>query len=103
MINAEKQSIVSLPFRIAFTFRKLKNLKPVRVRIAKIESFDAARVLVPVRQPLRTSRGMLDFVLAQQAVRLLHVAGDDCNVLEPAIVTAGVRRNWPAFRRKILS
>src|ERR1051325_4372083 len=79
MVNAEKQTISSLPFRIALSFRELQDLKPVFVGIAKIKCLYAAGILVPVRQTLRTCRGMLDFVLAQQCVGLVHVAGDDRN------------------------
>src|SRR6266496_686823 len=66
MVNAEKQTILSLPFRITLPFGKLQDFQPVFIRIAKVESFDTARILVPVRQALRSSRSMLNFVLSQQ-------------------------------------
>ena len=39
---------------------------------------------------------MLYLVLAQQGVSLVHVADNDCNVLEPAIVAARVNRKRPS-------
>src|ERR1044071_4029782 len=66
MIDAKKQFVFLLPLLIAFTFRKLQNLEPVLVRVSKVKCFDAARILVPVRQALWTSRGVFDFVLSQQ-------------------------------------
>src|ERR1051325_1110928 len=88
MIDSQKQLVLVLPLLIALAFRKLQNLEPVLIRIAKVESLDAAGVLVPVRQTLWTGRSVFDLVLAQQCVSLIHVAGDDGNVLKPAIVTA---------------
>src|SRR5712691_12758583 len=62
MIDSQKQLVRSMPFRITLAFGKLQDLQPVFVRIAKVKSFDTAGILVPVRQTLWTSRGMLDFV-----------------------------------------
>src|SRR6185437_2932282 len=84
VVDTEKQFIFHLPLLIALAFRKLQNLEPVLVRIAEVKRFDAPRILVPVRQTLWTSRSVLDFVLTQQCVRLVHVARDDRNVLKPA-------------------
>src|ERR1041385_2366940 len=75
MIDSKKQFVFILPLLIALTFGKLKNLEPVLVRIAEVKRFDAARILVPVGQTLWTSRSMFYFVLTQQCVRLVHVAG----------------------------
>src|SRR5262245_25261112 len=66
MIDSKKQFVFLLPLLIAFAFGKLQYFEPVLVRIAKVESLDATRVLVPVRQTLWTSRSMFDFVLTQQ-------------------------------------
>ena len=44
---------------------------------------------------------MFHLVLPQPAVSLVHVAYDDRHVLEPAIVTARVGRNRPAFRCQV--
>ena len=54
MIDPQKQFVGSMPFRIALALGKLKDFEPVFVRIAKVKSFDAAGVLVPIRQTLRT-------------------------------------------------
>src|SRR5689334_9227712 len=70
VIDAKKQFVFLLPFLIALAFRELQNLEPVLVWVSKIKRFDAACVLIPIRQTLWTSRGMLDFVLSQQSVSL---------------------------------
>ena len=46
---------------------------------------------------------MLYLVPAQQGISLVHVADNDCNVLEPAIVAARVDRDRTTFRRQIFS
>src|SRR5215510_9351301 len=74
MIDTKKKLVFLLPLLITLTLRKLQDLEPMLVRIAKVESFDAARVLVPIRQTLWTSGSMLHFVLAQQSISLIHVA-----------------------------
>src|SRR6185369_5628267 len=63
VIDAKKQFVFLLPLLLAFAFRELQNLEPVLVRVSKVKRFDAARVLVPVRQALWASRGVFDFVL----------------------------------------
>jgi len=88
MIDAKKQFVFLLPLLIAFAFRELQDLEPMLVRIAEVERLDAAGVLVPVGQTLWSGRSVFDFVLSQQCVSFVHVAGNDCNVLEPAIVAA---------------
>src|SRR6476659_8546043 len=64
VVNAEKQTIGSLPFRIALSFGELQDLKPMFVRIAKVKCLYAASILVPVRQTLRTGRRVFDFVFS---------------------------------------
>src|ERR1700752_2788024 len=88
VIDSQKQPVFLLPLLITFAGRELQNLEPVLVRIAEVKSLDAAGVLVPVRQKLWTSRSMFDLVLTQQRVSFVHVAGDDRDMLEPAIVAA---------------
>src|SRR5262245_1306745 len=66
MIDTKKQFVFLLPFLIALAFRELQNLEPVLVGIAKVKSLDTTGILVPIGQPLWTSRGMFDFVLTQQ-------------------------------------
>src|ERR1043166_3283691 len=102
MIDAQKKTVFLLPLLIALAFRKLKNLEPVLVGIAEVKSFDATGVLVPIRQPLWTGGSMFDFVLAQPGVGPVHVAGDDGNVLKPAIVAARINWNWTSLWRQIL-
>src|SRR5215510_13683960 len=65
MIDTEKQLVLPLPLLSTLAFRELENFEPVLVRIAKVKSLDAARVLVPIRQTLWTSGSMFDFVLTQ--------------------------------------
>src|SRR5215213_4132779 len=65
VIDPEKQLVLPLPLPITFARRKLKNLEPVFVRIAKVKSLDTTRVLVPIGQTLWTSGSMFDFVLTQ--------------------------------------
>src|SRR5689334_17748121 len=102
VVDTEKQFVFLLPLLIALACGKLQNLEPVLVRIAKVESLDAARILVPIRRPLWTSRSMFDFVLAQQSVSFVHVAGDDGDVLKPMIVAARIDRNRAAFWCQVL-
>ena len=47
-------------------------------------------------------RRVLDAVLAQPRVGRVHVADDDRDVLEPAVVAARVGRHRPAARRQVL-
>src|ERR1044072_899256 len=75
VIDSQKQPVLLLPLPITFTRRELQNLQPVLVRIPEVKSLDAARVLVPVGQTLWTSRRVFDFVLSQQRISFIHVAG----------------------------
>src|SRR6185436_13866303 len=63
VIDSQKQSVFLLPLLITLAFRELQNLKPVFVRIAEVESLNAGRVLIPIRQTLWTRRSMFDLVL----------------------------------------
>src|SRR5262249_48013272 len=80
----------TLPLRVALAFRELQNLQGVSVGVFEIKSFDPACILVPIWQPLRPGRSVLDFMLAQPLIGALHIARDDGDVLEPAVVTARV-------------
>src|SRR5262249_42736327 len=102
VIDTQKQRTYGmLPFRIAFAFGELQNLQVMAIRIPEVKSLDTASILVPLRQALRTGRRMLNLVLAEQAVSLLHVTYDDGNVLEPAIIAARIDWKRPAAWRKI--
>src|SRR6516164_3926562 len=91
-----------LPFRVAFAGGKMKDFKRVSVGIFEIKSFDAAGVLVPIRQPLRTGRGMFHIVFPQNRIGAVHVADDDREVLEPQVVAAGIDGNRAAARSEKL-
>src|SRR6266849_6573959 len=86
-----------MPLGIAFTLGKLKNLHGMFIGVFEVESFDAARVFVPIRQPLRTGGGVLDFILSQSRVGAVHVADDDGDVLKPNVVASGINGNRTAL------
>src|SRR5215510_9999450 len=88
MIDTKKEFVFRLPLLIALAFRKLQYFEPVLIGIAKVKRLDAARVFVPVRQALWTSRSVFDFILSQQCISFVHVTGDDRDMLKPAIVAA---------------
>src|SRR5262245_23728777 len=98
MINSEKQVVNATrarttPFRISLVGRERENFEKVPIRIAEIECVDATRVLVPVRQPLRSRRSVLDLVFPQPFIGSIHIAGDNSDVLEPAVVRSGIWRS----------
>ena len=72
------------------------------IRIAEVEGADAAGVRVPIRQPLRSRRRVLDLELFQALVRSRHVADDDCRVLKHAIVGPDISRHRASLGREIL-
>src|SRR5216683_3412973 len=86
-----------MPFGIALALGELENLDGVLIGVLKVESFDAARVFVPIRQPLRAGGGVLDFILSQNRVGAVHVAYDDGDVLKPHIVASGIDGNGAAL------
>ena len=82
---------------------KCRDLEEVPIGIAEVEGADPAGVRVPVGQPLRAGRRVLDAVLAAaRAYAFVHVADDDRDVLEDAIVGPHVGRHRPALRRQEL-
>src|SRR5436309_6830843 len=104
VINAKEHFVAwTMPFVQALVRRKLENFHRVTVRILEIESPDAGRVLIPVREALRPRGRVLHFVLAQPSVCLIHVADDDRYVLEGTIVAVSVHRDGPALGGKIFS
>ena len=62
------------------------------IGIMEVERADAAGIAVPVGQALRRRRHPLHAVRLQHRVGAVHVAHDDRDVLEPAIVAAGAGR-----------
>ena len=73
------------------------------LRVAKVKRFDPGRPLVPLRKSLRGSGDVLDLVLPQVLVSLVHISHDDRDVLKPAIVAARVGRRRTASRDQELS
>src|SRR5690348_2515938 len=103
VVDAKKHTIgLRLPFRVAFPSRKVKDFKRVSVGIFEIKRFDAAGVLVPIGQTLRTGRSMFHVVLPQNRIGAVHVAHDDGEVLEPQVVAAGIGGNRTATRSEKL-
>ena len=89
MVNAEEELLVRpLPLGVALAWWKPQNLQKMSIWISKIEGFNAAGVRVPVRQALRPGGRVLHLVRSQHGVRLVHVAHDDRDMLEPPILTA---------------
>src|SRR5713226_2581950 len=86
-----------MPLGIAFTVGELQNLHGMFIGVFEVESSDAARVVVPIRQPLRTGGGVLDFILSQHRVGAVHVADDDRDVLKPDVVASGINGNGTAL------
>src|SRR6266852_6028037 len=86
-----------MPLGIAFTLGELQNLHGMFIGVFEVESFDAARVFVPIRQSLRTGGGVLDFILSQNRVGAVHVADDDGDVLKPHVVASGIYGNGAAL------
>jgi hypothetical protein len=93
VIDAEKEHVGgTMPFGIAFVRRKLENLQIMAVRISEIEGADAGRILVPFGKALGSGGGVLDLVLTETLVGPVHVANDNGDVLEPAVMTPRVHR-----------
>src|SRR5947207_3081211 len=77
VIYSQKQFVRrAVPLRITLIRRERQDLKEMAVGIAKIESLNAARLLVPVGKTLRTGGCVLYFVPAQPLIRAIHVADD---------------------------
>src|ERR1041384_4746272 len=89
VIYAEKQLVRWLmPFRRAFIWRKLKNLKRVPVGVLEIKGPNAGCGLDGQRQCLRPTRRVLDSVQPQPRVSLIHISGNDGYMLKPPLVAA---------------
>src|ERR1700739_614178 len=101
MVDAEKQpATFCVPLCRALVGRKGQQLEVVAIWVAEVERLDAARIGIRVRQTLRCRGGMLPPEAPQARVRRPHVAHDDRNVLEGAIVAVQVGWNPPAARRE---
>src|SRR5712692_1194920 len=98
VVDPQKEPVVgALPLRSTFTIGELQNLHGMFVGVFEIESLDSARVFVPIRQPLRTRGGVLNFVLPKNRVGAVHVADDDGDVLKPDVVASGINGNGAAL------
>ena len=104
MIDPEEQAVACLvPLRGTFAFREFKNFDRMLVGVFEVERLDTGGILVPVGQSLRPRGSVLDVILAEHLIRLVHVADDDSNVLKPKIVAARIGWNSAAAWRKELN
>src|SRR5205823_3105038 len=78
-----------------------KDLDWMSIRIFEIKRRDSTGILVPVRQKLRAGGRVLYSVLTQPGIGPIHIANDDCNVLEPAIIAARINGDGTAFGREV--
>lgn len=92
----------TVPAWVSLARGERDQLEEVPVGIAEVESFDAARVRVPVGKALRARGGVPHPVLPQARVGPLHVAHDDGDVLERAVVAAHVGRDLASGRGEVL-
>ncbi len=89
VIYAKKQPFRWLvPFRGALAGWKLQDFERVPVGIFEVESPNSRRRLDVLWKGLRTSRGVLNLIAAQQSVSPIHIRGDDGDMLKPAIIAA---------------
>src|SRR5262245_39462094 len=102
MVNSqEKLGSSGLPLRITFPGRKPDDFEHMVFRILEVKSPDAAGVRIPVRQRLRSGGDVLNLVLSQLLIRLVHVAHHDGDVLKPVIVAARVGRHRLSLHRML--
>src|SRR5215471_7287530 len=91
-----------MPLGVPFVRRKRQNLKEMAVRVSKVKRLNPAGVLIPIGKTLRAGRRVPDLILAEPFVSTIHVACDDRDVLEPAIIRTAVDWRRPAARRQEL-
>src|SRR5271166_6176708 len=84
-----------MPFRAAFILWKGEHFEEMAVRVAKVERLDSGGVFIPVRKPLRSGRSVLNLVLSKPRICSVHVAGDNGDMLEPAIIGPCFGGRWP--------
>src|SRR5262249_20751834 len=103
VVDAEEEAVArTMPPRIPLSRREPQDLQRVTLGILEVKGADPARVRIPVRQPPRRPRSVFHAMLAQPGVSAIHVAHDDRDVLEPAIVASRVRRDRSTSWRQIL-
>src|SRR6516165_6775716 len=89
VVDPEKKTIRGLvPLGISFVGRKLQDFQRMIVRVPEIEGSNSTGILVPIGQKLWTGGRMFDFVAAKNRVGAVHVADDDCDVLEPQVIAS---------------
>src|SRR5439155_13846846 len=76
---------------VALPIWELEDLEGMPIGIVEVEGADAARLGVPIREPLRRPRHALHAMRLEHRVGPLHVAHDDGDVLEPAVVAVCAR------------
>jgi hypothetical protein len=103
VVDAEEELSLLLPARLTLACRIRDHLERVAVGVLEVEGRDAAGVRVPVREALRPRGGVADPMLPEACVGLLHVGDDDGDVLERAVVAAGVGWSGAPRRRKVFS
>src|SRR5512146_1160036 len=91
-----------MPFGKPLGRREREDLERVAIRILEVERLDAARTGIPIGQPLWSGGRVLHPVRTQPRVCLVHVAHDDRDVLEPAVLTPRIHGNWTPARREVL-
>src|SRR5262245_6893803 len=90
-----------MPLRITLRRRELEDFQKVAVGIFEVKRADARSSLNVRGQELRPGGRMLNLVLAQPLVGAVHFTRDDGDMLEPAVVSARLRRERPSTGRKI--
>src|SRR5690606_29298800 len=82
--------------------REVDDFEEMSVRVPEVKSPYASRRFVPFRNRLGRRRCERDFIFSQQLKCPFHIANDNGNVLEPAVITPRAWRIGPALGRKVL-
>jgi len=81
----------SLPFCLSFAWGKVDQFQVMPIRVTKIESGNACRLLVPCGQGLRRVGDEASPYCLNSLVRLIHVGDHNGHVLEPVVVGSRIR------------
>src|SRR5262249_48438955 len=100
MIDTKNERVRASPFRRPFAWRKPQDLQHVPIRVLEVEGTNPAGLWVPIRQPLWARRNVDDAGALQPRIRTVHVADDDRDMLEPAVLAARVGGNRPSAGRE---
>src|ERR1044071_1257986 len=102
VVDPEKEAARRvLPFRISFARRKTDQRQYVIFWITTVKGLNAAGIFVPLRQGLRSSGHMPDFVSEQLRVGFFHIAYYNGDVLKPMIEAAGIGRNGASLLAEV--